>query len=307
VKPGFGLGVGAVALAAVIWGAQFPIGKSAFTAIDPVSLNVARYVMSALLIAGVLAAREGMRAVSFGGRFLPLVGCGLIGMCFSPLLVFGGLVFARPEHVAIIIATQPSMTALAQWWVRGTRPSRTTLMCVAAAFAGVALVVTRGRLSIEGTAQELLGDALVVGGAACWVAYTMLSERREGLSTLRFTTLVLIGGMLGNLAALAVALGFGWLAFPSRAAWLSVGPEVLYLGLCGIFVAMTLWNFGTQRVGSLNALLFTNLIPVVTFAIGYAQGHRFETVEIAGAALVVSALVANNLAERHRRVALPLQ
>lgn len=37
------------------------------------------------------------------------------------------------------------------------------------------------------------------------------------------------------------------------------------------------------------------LIPVVVFAIGVAQGRRFDGAELAGAALVIGALVANNL------------
>jgi drug/metabolite transporter (DMT)-like permease len=48
-------------------------------------------------------------------------------------------------------------------------------------------------------------------------------------------------------------------------------------------------------LGPLNAMLLGNLVPVVTFVIRILQGHRFEAIELAGAALVVAALVANNL------------
>lgn len=301
VKSGLGLGFGAAALAAVIWGAQFPIIKSAYESLDPVSLNLARYLMSVLLIGTMLAWREGPAALSYGGRFRPLAGFGLIGMCASPLLVFGGMVWAQPEQAAIIIATQPSLNALAHWWVRGVRPAGFTLACVAAAFAGVVLVITRGKLSVEGTADELWGGLLVLGGAACWVTYTMLAERRTGFSALRFTALVLTGGLIGNVVVTAVALGAGWIRPPVASDWVTAAPEVLYLGLCGILVAMTLWNYGAQRIGSLNALLFTNLIPVVAFAIGYAQGRRFEPMELVGALIVITALAANNVFERRRR------
>jgi len=43
-------------------------------------------------------------------------------MTASPMLVFGGLAFTRAEHVAIIVALQPSMTALADWLVHRRRP-----------------------------------------------------------------------------------------------------------------------------------------------------------------------------------------
>jgi hypothetical protein len=40
---------------------------------------------------------------------------------------------------------------------------------------------------------------------------------------------------------------------------------------------------------------------VVTFAIGFAQGARFAAAELAGVALVVGALAANNLYLRAKR------
>jgi hypothetical protein len=48
-------------------------------------------------------------------------------------------------------------------------------------------------------------------------------------------------------------------------------------------------------------MLVLNLLPVVTFAIGFAQGARFATAELAGVALVVGALAANNLYLRAKR------
>jgi hypothetical protein len=43
-------------------------------------------------------------------------------------------------------------------------------------------------------------------------------------------------------------------------------------------------------------------VPVVTFAIRILQGHRFEAIELAGAGLVVAALIANNLYLRGRAI-----
>jgi drug/metabolite transporter (DMT)-like permease len=58
---------------------------------------------------------------------------------------------------------------------------------------------------------------------------------------------------------------------------------------------MFLWNDGLQRIGSVNAMLLLNLMPIVTFAIRALEGARFEAVELAGAAIVVGSLMANNL------------
>ena len=75
-----------------------------------------------------------------------------------------------------------------------------------------------------------------------------------------------------------------------------------------MLVGMLAWNFGTRRVGPLNATLFINFMPVMTFAFRGLQGYRFAAIELLGATLVVAALVANNLylrAKYLRRLAAP--
>jgi hypothetical protein len=47
-------------------------------------------------------------------------------------------------------------------------------------------------------------------------------------------------------------------------------------------------------------MLLLNLMPVVTFAVRFAQGARPDAVELFGAALVISSLVANNLYLRRK-------
>jgi drug/metabolite transporter (DMT)-like permease len=51
-------------------------------------------------------------------------------------------------------------------------------------------------------------------------------------------------------------------------------------------------------LGPQNATLFGNLIPVTTFVIEIVRGYRPGALELAGAALTIGALVANNLLTR---------
>jgi len=80
----------------------------------------------------------------------------------------------------------------------------------------------------------------------------------------------------------------------------SVGWELGYLVLFTGVVGVLFWNRGIQLLGPLNAVLLGNLIPVITFGIRVGQGHRFAPIEIFGAALVIAALVANNLYLRRK-------
>ena len=82
----------------------------------------------------------------------------------------------------------------------------------------------------------------------------------------------------------------------------SVAWELAYLAILTVVLAVLLWNMAIGYLGALNAMLLGNLVPVVTFAIRILQGYRFETIELAGAGLVVAALIANNLYLRTRIV-----
>jgi len=291
----------ALALAAVLlWGVQFPVAKAAFAAVDPFHVSAIRYGVATLLLSAFVLWRNGMGAFRYYGRAWPASVLGLVGMTGSPMLVFAGLGLTRPEHAAIIVSLQPSMTAIADWWLRGRRPARFTLGCIAAAFAGVVLVVTKGNVAVALGRGELLGDALVLAGAACWVAYTMGTESFRGWSSLKFTLLTLIPGSIGLVVTTALLVRLGPARVPGWAALGSVGPELAFLAFGGVLVSMICWNAGTRRIGVLNAMLMLNLVPVVVFAIRFAQGQRFEAIELVGAGLVIGALAANNLYLRRK-------
>jgi drug/metabolite transporter (DMT)-like permease len=295
----FATGVVFALVAVLLWGAQFPVAKSVFATVDPYHVSLIRYGVATLLLAPIVAWREGPAALRYYGRAWPVNLIGVIGMCGSPLLVFAGLSLTRPEHAAIIVSLQPSMTAIADWFLRGRRPASFTIACIATAFVGVVLVVTKGDPSVALGRGELLGDVLVLVGAACWVVYTMGTERFGGWSALKLTLLTLIPGSIALAIATAVLVALGVARVPTPAALGSVAGELAFLALAGVLLAMICWNAGNRRIGALNAMLMLNLVPIVVFVIGFLQGQTFEPVELAGAAMVIGALAANNLYLRY--------
>ena len=301
MKSRFAQGAFLVLTTVVLWGIQFPVAKDAFDAVDAFHVTAIRYALGTVVLIALLAWLEGTAALSYYGRFWPTALFGVVGMCASPMLIFLGIALSSPEHAAIIVALQPSMTALADWALRGRRPGRFTLACLAVAFSGVVMVVTRGDLTHVFGKGELVGDIVVLLGAICWVAYTMATENFRGWSALRFTTLTIIPGSIASIALTAALVAAGWASVPGTAELVSVGWHLAYLTLGGIVISMLCWNAGNQRIGPLNSVLFLNLMPVITFAIRAAQGAQHLPVELFGAALVISSLVANNLYLRLRR------
>jgi drug/metabolite transporter (DMT)-like permease len=300
MQSNFASGAALAFVAVLLWGAQFPIAKSTFSTIDPFHVSAIRYGAGTLLLAAFVVWREGTAALRYYGRGLSASVLGLVGMTGSPMLVFGGLALTRPEHAAIIVALQPSITAIADWWLHGRRPARFTLGCMMTAFAGVMLVVTKGDPALALGRGELTGDLLVLAGAACWVAYTMGTESFRGWSSLKFTLLTLIPGSIGLAIGTAILVPVGLARVPGPAEVGAVMPQLVFLAVGGVMLSMLCWNAGTRRIGALNAMLLQNLVPVIVFAIRFAQGQRYVAVELAGAGLVIGALAANNLYLRHK-------
>ena len=234
---------------------------------------------------------------SESGRVMAL---GVLGMTGAPTLIFGGLMFTRPEIAAIVVATQPLMTVVVQSAVNRERTDPVSLFCVLLAFTGVVTVVTRWQSIDRLSLYELAAIVTIMSGALCWVLYTIGCNRYKHLSNLRLTTLCLVSGSAVNTIIALVLVGAGFTTHPPLEAWLAVKWHLLFLALIGVLVPMMFWNGGARRIGALNAMLFINLIPVVTFLIRYWQGYSFLTVELAGAAMVICALLVQNLVMRSR-------
>jgi drug/metabolite transporter (DMT)-like permease len=289
------LGLIWLAIAIGSWGALFSVAKRTLPVLDAFFLGSFRYTFGVMIFIAILWAAEGRRALRYGGRVLPAALFGLIGFCGFNLLVWWGLFYTRPEHAAIIMALQTPMTAIAVWLTQGRRPQPFTIGCVAVAIAGVVLVVTRGSLTGVFAGGSLLGDALVFLGALSWVIYTMAGWHFSGWSPLRMTVLTAIPGALGLVAINAAAIGLGYVELPSFEAVWSVRWQLAYFVVFTVVLGVLGFNNGVKYLGALNTMLMLNLIPVIVFAIEAWLGRSFAAIELAGAAVVIGALVANNL------------
>ena len=288
-------------LAIVCWTPLFSVAKRTLPLLDAFALGTVRYALGVALFVALLAAVEGRGSLRFDGRWLLAGAVGLVGITGFNLFIWIGLGYTRPEHASVILALQSPLTALAVWLLRGQRPATFTLGCVAVAIAGVVLVITKGDLANALAGGSLLGDALILLGAISWVTYTLAASRFPGWSPLRFTVLTCIPGAVGLVIANVIAIGVGAAAMPTVATVAAVGWQILYFAVCTVVLGVLGFNAGVRSLGPLNAMLMLNFIPVGVFAIEAALGRSFALLELAGAAVVIAALVANNLYLRGTR------
>lgn len=282
-------------LAVLCWTPLFSVAKRTLPYLDAFALGSVRYLIGVALFVGLLVAVEGRRALRYEGRLGAATLYGLIGITGFNLFSWIGLGHTRPEHAAIILALQTPLTALAVWALRGQRPAAFTLGCVAVAFAGVVIVITKGELA-PAQAGELFGDLLIFLAALSWMTYTVAGAWKfPGWSPLRMTVLTCVPGTVGLLVANVIAVLFHYSQVPSLGAIGAVGWQIAYFSVGTVVLGVLGFNAGARRLGPLNAMLMLNFIPIGVFAIEAALGRSFVAVEISGALVVIGALVANNL------------
>jgi drug/metabolite transporter (DMT)-like permease len=282
-------------VAALSWGAMFPIAASALHHVDPFPLTAIRYGVAVIVFLGLLYAVEGRRALNLQGRGKELFILGSIGFAGFNLLSYVGLEHTRPQDAALIVASQPLLMVLALWLMYKKAPTGTTLIAMGAALLGVTLVITRGhptQLSGGG------GDLMILAGSAMWVVYTLGARRFPEFSPLRYTALSAFFGTLTILAATAIAIGFSSETLPGAHDLSAVWAQILFVVLFGGIVGVLAWNEGIKRLGPPNGALFINLVPVVSFGIAIGQGYRPGAIELTGALLTMLALIGANLAGR---------
>jgi drug/metabolite transporter (DMT)-like permease len=291
---------------ALVWGGQFVVGKSALQTIDAFPLSTVRYALAAALWLLVLVALEGLGSLRLDGRGWRLFWLGSLGFAGFNLFAYTGLAHARPETASLIVALGPLLTALVLWHRTKVRPARATFVLLGIALAGVALVVSAGHPSSILHGALGWGEVLVLAGVFSFILYSLGAAEFASFSPLRYTALTAALGWLTIAGATVVAIAAGLVEPPTAAQLTSVWPQIAYLAIPGAFVAVLTWNAAIKAIGPQNAVLFSNLIPVTTFAIEIVRGYRPNAVELLGAALTIGALVASNvLARRSQRRAQP--
>jgi drug/metabolite transporter (DMT)-like permease len=282
----------------LIWGAFLPVSKIALAVIDPYWLTLLRYGVAALCFLVTLAWIEGRGALSFEGNAAKAWAYGSAGFAGFSLFVYEGLRLTRPEHGAMILALGPVNIVLWQWLRTRHRPHAATLACIAVALVGEALVVSRGEFARLYSGGSALGNGFIYAASWCWIAFTLGAQQFPRWSPVRYTALTAALGWLTILLVAAVATGSGHSRAPQAEGMREMLWALLFIVFVVSFGAVLLWNMAVAKLGPLNASLFANFAPVVTFLITVWQGHALLPVEMAGAVLVVGALVANNLVNR---------
>lgn len=291
-------------IAAVSWGAMFPVAHDAFKHIDPFYFTIFRYGAVTVILIVLLLWKEGKSAFRLEGKGLQLWFFGTMAFTIYNLLIFWGEDLLGQSGVmtaSIMESLMPMISIVISWMIFKHRPSLFTLLCVLLSFIGAVLVITKGDLqAFLGTTGQFIPSLLIFIAVVGWVIYTMGANEFSHWSALRYSTL---SCLLGTVTALFVTLGatmFGAVPVPAVNDVVAVGPHLLFMIIFPGVIALLGWNIGVSYLSPLNALLFINFVPVTTLFISIVQGNAVTVFDIVGTVLIIIALLSNNMYLRMR-------
>jgi drug/metabolite transporter (DMT)-like permease len=268
---------------ALAWSGSWITGKLAVAGAPPLEISTARFVIAAVVLAAIaLATRTDLGR----GSLWPIVLAGFLGYCAYNAFVFVGLTMAPASDGALIVPTTiPVLTALAATFI-GERLTTMKVAGFALASIGVALVIAAGQTAEEISNSRLVGDVLMVLGAVCWAAYTVL-----GTIAMRARSPLAVVTIAAPIGALClVPLGFLEHGYADVTAWsLSVWLNVLYLALIGSVASFILFYWVVRRVGAGVAAMTSYLVPVLTLAMAVVLlGDRPQPLQLVGGVVILA-------------------
>lgn len=284
-------------IAAVSWGAMFPVAHGAFQYIDPFYFTVIRYGSVTLILVIWLWIKEGKQAFRLEGKGLRLWFFGTMAFTVYNLFIFWGQDMLGEPGVmvaSIMESLMPMISIVIGLMVFHKRADSVTLLFVLVSFVGAVLVITKGDVqSFLGTADQLLPVFLILVAVIGWVVYTMGGEQFKGWSALRYSTLSCLFGTITAVVITAGTTVVGYTPLPTVDHLIQASPHLIFMILFPGLIALLGWNVGVSILSPLNGLLFINFVPVTTLVISMFQGYVITSFDLVGTALIIASLLAN--------------
>ncbi len=189
------------------------------------------------------------------------------------------------------MALSPLMTSFIACVALRTLPSGAQCFSLLVSLTGVLMVITNGHFEALFSMQINHGDKLIFFGMLAWSLYTYFSQ---GISRWMPVLPYTFVGMLSGATVISVMCLVSPEVHPFAELWNSsmLGiSEVLYIGVFGTVAGYLLWLNGVRHLGSANAALFFNFVPIFSVLTSYMLGQAVTELQLLGIAVVIAGLL----------------
>ena len=283
-----------VALAAILWGANFNLAKPVLAEMHPLVAGADRYLIAAAIMLAITCINGERPPWRHFKAYLIL---GLIGVFGFNLFFFLGMASTSPVNGALIMALNPLLTSLIARFILGDRPTQRQWLAFPAGLIGVAIVV----LGAGAHVHIAHGDALMFIANLTWALYNVYVRKLVPTDTsgIANTAGIMTTGAVA-LTAVALFSGQTFLMPDFRA-----GSALLAMSVGGGVLSYLFWNAGIAKLGPARAAIFMNLVPVASMIIAAFSGAPPNRAQLLGGALVIGAVTFSALSPGSTAVGAP--
>ncbi|ABM40497.1 protein of unknown function DUF6, transmembrane [Acidovorax sp. JS42] len=281
-------GLLALLLVVAVWGTTFPAMKMMSAHLDALQIIWARFAIALLVLAPLW---RGLRRTEL--RWGLLLGA-LLFLAFW--LQIEGLARTSSNRNAFVTGLNVLVVPLLAMAVLGRRYGAALWAACAMALAGMVLMFHENE-------PWNLGDTLTLASTLFYAIYILTLEecaRRTAAQPLRATRMAAVQALVMFAAASVLLLARHGEVATTLQALADLPAHALtalaYLGVVASVLVVTLQAWGQQRVDAMRSAIVFGLEPVFAAATAWVLiGERLGAAGLAGAALIVAALVVSQL------------
>ena len=277
-------------LIAAVWGFNFIAIKLGVTGVPPFFFTAARFMLAAFpAILFVPRPQESWRSVAAFGLVL---GVGQFGFLF--LAVRLGL---PAGLTSVVLQLQAAFTMLFAWAVLREIPQRRQLWGAAIAFCGMGVIALS-----RWAGSDALPLILSVIAAAGWAAANIITKKAKPQNTLSFVIWSCLWVPIPMLMLSWIFEDHAQILSAIAAPTTSVVVSLCYIAFLSTVFGYGAWNYLIRLYPASTVAPFSLLVPLFGVVGGMvAFGERFDSYEIAGAALIIAGLIYSNFGPQKKR------
>jgi drug/metabolite transporter (DMT)-like permease len=267
------------------WGFNNVAIKLAIPDIPPLIQSSARSVIAAILV-GVWSQARGISLFKRDGTLAAGILAGVL-FALEFLLIYRGLVWTTATRGVLFLYLAPFFVVIgSRWLIPGDHFHISQWLGLLLSFIGI--VIAFGLPTPAADSRQVLGDLMLVGGAAAWGATTLIIKA-SALNRISAEKTLLY-----QLVVSAPLLGLGALFFGER---MTAPPSAVAIGAFAyqtiyvVSITFTIWFVLVVRYSAARLSVFTFLTPLF----GVAAGHLVLGEPLTPAFAVAVVLVAAGL------------
>jgi drug/metabolite transporter (DMT)-like permease len=271
----------------LLWASGIIVARSVHEQVAPIGFSFWRWFAAVILLTPFA-----FRKMNGHGAYLrtQIPRIALLGLFIAggSTIIIIAVQFTTATNVALVSATQPTVTAVVAWLILRDRLTGRQLLGICAATIGIIAMIARLDLNVLQTLSINPGDAGMLLSVSFYALYAVNLHRwigRVGAVLMMYMTC--LGGALVLLpfyileATWIEATVFTWPVFFA----------VMYMATVPTLIATTMWNISVGAVGPNRATAFTNLLPVFGIALAVVLlGESLHAYHIVGGLLVCAGI-----------------